>query len=237
VHPAIVGVIPGAGEGMRTFDGNLAGLNVVSLGGKNLVLQSAPSIEVVAFPETTPFNPRDLVNTSGTNIEARFRFLQRPTTLPPARIKGEPGVVESTISPPNGHNHFYALVHAPGSAGETIELALEGLNWAGNPLPKKGFLFPPVNALSDSALQGLGQTPATSDAPTRSCRAWRLSHNPASPYYNLYLSRPFALVTEEMSVAQLATARNEFDREILWSGDYVRVSIDPSMAQNAVLGR
>jgi RHS repeat-associated protein len=235
-HPAIVGVIPGAGEAMRTFDGNLAGLNVVSLGGKNLVLQSAPTIEVVAFPNTTPFNPRDLVNTSITNIEARFNYLERPMTLPPARFKGEPGVVDSTISPPDGHNHFYVLVHAPGSAGDTIELALESLNWAGNPLPKKGFLFPPVNALSASALQGLGQTPAASDAPPRSCRAWRLSHNPASPYYNLYLSRPFALVTEEMSVAQLATALNEFDREILWSGDYARVSIDPSMAQNAVLG-
>lgn len=236
-HPAIVGVIPDAGETMRTFDGNLAGLHIVSSGGKNIALQSAPTIEVVSFPETTPFNPRDLVNTTRTNIEARFSFMQRATTLPPARFKGEPGVIDSTISPPDGHHHFYALVHAPGSAGEFIELGIESLNWAGNPLTKKGFLFPPINALSELALSGLGQTPTATDAPTRSCRAWRLSHNPSSPYYNVYLSRPFTLVAEEMSVAQLATAQNEFDREILWAGDYVRVSIDPSMANNPVLGR
>ncbi len=236
-HPAIVGVIPDAGETMRTFDGNLAGLHIVSSGGKNVVLQSAPTIEVVAFPETTPFNPRELVNTTRTNIEARFSFMQKVATLPPARFKGEPGVIDSTISPPDGHNHFYAIVHAPGSAGEFIELGIESLNWAGNPLPKKGFLFPPINALSDSALSGLGQTPAATDAPTRSCRAWRLSDNPGSPYYNMYLSRPFALVAEEMSIADLALAKNELDREILWAGDYVRVSIDPSMANNPVIGK
>jgi RHS repeat-associated protein len=235
-HPAIVGVLPGAGDAMRTFDGTIEGLNVASFGGKNVVLQSAPTIEVVSFPETTPFNPRDLVNTVRTNIETRFSFLRYATVLPPAQYKGEPGITPSTISPPDAHNHFYVLVHAPGSAGESIELALESLNWAGQPLAKKGFLFPPVNALSAAALDGLGQTPKSTDAPTRSCRAWRLSQNPASPYYNLYLSRPFAVVAEEMSVAQLAVAKNEFDREILWGGNYVRISLDPSMSINPVLG-
>ena len=235
IHPAIVGVIPDAGNAMRTFDGNLAGLNVISDGAKNQVLLGTPTLEFVAAPTNTPFIPANLVN--NTNLQSLLGAFTPVNDLWLSRYRGEPGIVPSTISPPLGVTHYYVLVHAPGSAGATIDLALESLNWSGQPLRKQGFLFPPVNAFSSSALAALEQTPSAEEAPVRSSKAWRLSSNPGSPFYNLYLSRPFALVGEEMSKDELAAVQSELDRDILWSGAYVRASFDPSLKDNPVLGK
>src|SRR5690606_24601015 len=90
---------------------------------------------------------------------------------------------------------------------------------------------------SVSALTALEQTPLADEAPVRSSKAWRLSSNPGSPFYNVYLSRPFALISEEISKAELATLQSELDRDILWSGAYLRASFDPSLKDNVVLGK
>ncbi|HYG23695.1 MAG TPA: Ig-like domain-containing protein [Verrucomicrobiae bacterium] len=235
VHPAVVGVLPGAGNGVRTFDGTLAGLNIISDESNNRLLLGSPTLQFVSAPTNTPFAPADLVN--HPNLQSVLAGFAPAADLWLSRYRGEPGVVPSTLSPALGVTHYYVVVHAPGSAGETIDLALESLNWAGQPLRKQGFLFPPVNAFSTLALTQLEQTPLADEAPVRASKAWRLSSNPASPFYNVYLSRPFALVSEEMSKAEIATLQDEIDRDILWSGAYLRASIDPSLKDNPVLGR
>ena len=234
-HPAIVGIIPGAGDSMRTFDGTLAGYNVVSSDGRNLLIQSTPTLQFVTAPTNTPFIPHTLTNLSRTSLRAVLDGMSPVTDLWLSRYRGEPGVVPSTISPALGVTHYYVLAHVPGSAGATIELSLESLNWAGQPLRKMGFLFPPVHTFSASALQDLDQSPLGDDAPVRSSKAWRLSHDPGSPYYNLYLSRPFALISESISKDELNAVKTEVDRDLLWSGAYLRASFDPSMAENGVL--
>lgn len=234
-HPAIIGIIPGAGDSMRTFDGTLAGYNVVSSEGRNLLVQSTPTLQFVTAPTNFPFAPQTLTNLSRSALRAVLDGMSPVTDLWLSRFRGEPGVVPSTISPPLGITHYYVLAHVPGSAGSTIELSLESLNWGGQPLRKMGFLFPPVHAFSTPALQSLDQVPLADDAPVRSSRAWRLSSDPASPYYNLYLSRPFALIGESISKDELAAVKGEVDRDILWSGAYLRASFDPSMAENEVL--
>ena len=237
VHPAIVGILPGMGESMRTFDGNLAGLNISAYGQNNHVFQSAPKLEFVSFPTNAPFAPSTLADRPSTNVESLLSGMLGVGDLWISRYRTETGLVRSTISPPLGLSHYYVLVHAPGSAGATIDLALESLNWAGQPMRKLGFLFPPVQAMGPASLTKLGQVPTDEDAPTRPCKAWRLSNNPASPYYNVYLSRPIALLAEDITREELAQAQAELDREILWSGAFLRASIDPSMESNPVLGR
>ncbi|MEC9073018.1 MAG: DUF6531 domain-containing protein, partial [Myxococcota bacterium] len=51
-----------------------------------------------------------------------------------------------------------------------------------------------------------------------------------------YLSRPFALTYEALSREQLEALQDSLDRDILWSGHFTRVSIDPTMEDNDTLG-
>ena len=48
-HASVVGIIPEAGSGAQSLDGNAAGIQLVSLGGRNQLVQSAPRLRFVAF--------------------------------------------------------------------------------------------------------------------------------------------------------------------------------------------
>ena len=98
-----------------------------------------------------------------------------------------------------------------GVTGEEIPLALETLDGASRPVAPKGFLFPPVHAISETTQSALEQEPKPTDAPVRVATARRLSDNPASPYYNLYLSRPIALLYEEVTPEALASVFKSID--------------------------
>src|SRR5256885_15961291 len=50
LHPAIVGIIPGAGSGNRTLSEQASGLNFVSLGGRTELIQAPPHLRFVSFP-------------------------------------------------------------------------------------------------------------------------------------------------------------------------------------------
>lgn len=235
VHPAIAGVIPGLGD-TQTFAGTLAGLNAISSGGKNTFVQTAPSIQVIGFTTNAPFNVEALVDMPEPELLEKVQKHHQVGSLFPARYRGETGVVSSAISPPLPEAHYFVLMRAPGSSGATINLALESLNWTGAPLRKRGFLFPPVHALSPETLTDIDQVPSADDAPVRASVAYRLSSNPASELYNVYLSRPFVLANEEISKSELAAIQNEVDRDVIWAGDYLRISLDPSLEDNNVIG-
>ena len=234
-QPSIVGILPDAGSGAHTFSGSISGLNVVSLGGKNSIFLTPPRLDFVSFEDTPPFLANTLV---GQNDALREKFAKMVFTgsLVPARFRTETGVAESTLSPPKPNGHYYVLVHAPGSAGETIPLSLESLNAAGEPLRNKGLGFPPVRGLSSTALSDLDATPDTTcDATIRTLTAWRLSANKGDPLYNVYLSRPFALIYEAMSKAEISQLQNDLDRDFLWSGAFIRAGFDPSIGPGTVL--
>src|SRR5256885_7593799 len=100
-------------------------------------------------------------------------------------------------SPPNLLTHYYVLVAAPGSAGASLDVALESLNESLSPLRNKGVGFPPVHALDNTTLNDIDQSPIQNyDADIRPLSALRLSSNAADPTYNLYLSKPFLLTCE-----------------------------------------
>mgnify|MGYP003484958062 CR=1 FL=1 len=53
-HASVVGSIPEAGSGAQSLDGNAAGIQLVSLGGRNQLVQSAPRLRFVAFTGDAP---------------------------------------------------------------------------------------------------------------------------------------------------------------------------------------
>ncbi len=246
IHPSFVGMIPGLGSGARSFGGSTYGLHVVSLGGQNVVKQTSPRISFVAVPEPIgPDNPEafhpDDIRDDPQKVASALSKMRRMEALPPARFRpNEDCDIASTISPPSPSVHYYVLVEAPGSAGDTIELALETLNESGYPNRNKGRGFPAVRAMTTAALQKIRQQPRLVDAPIRSLTAYRLSPTNTDPTFNLYLSKPFALVCEPMTRSEIEEVRDELDREILWSGHYLRAyfdySLSPEAGDNKVVG-
>jgi RHS repeat-associated protein len=236
LHPAIAGVIPGAGGSMRTFAGTAGGFNLANDGTRNTLSLSAPQFRFVSFPSVVPFKPEDLIALGSAKVEETLGKAQFDEELHVARLKDSGAESPSTLNPPHQSVHYYTLISAPGSAGQTIDIALESLNRSGYPLKNRGFLFPPVRAVDPRTADDLGQRPKTYEAPVRAAKAWRLSDDPTHPNYNVYLSRPFAVVYEEVSKDDLTTLQNQLDREILWSGSFVRASFDPVMKNNDVIG-
>lgn len=233
LHPAIVAVLPTTGVGSYSYHVDSSGLVMFNQGGINRVVQMAPTIEFVLAPDHAPFHPSTWTSLPEAEKASRISQLIPVNALRLSRFQAVPGIIDSTLNPPSPQTHYYVRVHAPGSAGSSIELAIESLDAAGQPLRLRGPLFPPVNALAETTLTELNLTPEPHDAPIRSCRAFRLSDNPASSSYNVYLSRPLVLVAEEVSRNDLDTLRVSLDREVLWSGAYVRASFDPSVRNNA----
>src|SRR5690606_33288978 len=118
-------------------------------------------------------------------------FMSKAAATPqlvPARVR--PGLGQpSQISPADPAVHYHVLVNAPGGGGATIRLGLESLSYTGWPLPNKGVDFAPVRAVSTNVLASLDIRLRTNcDAPIREFIAYRMSSDPASPYYNRYLS-------------------------------------------------
>ena len=233
-HPAIIGVLPDLGSGARSFGALAAGLNTVALGGKNLFAQTAPSLTFVRLDNGPLFKPADIID-KPVIVESNLANLKPTSFLLPSRFQTVPGIAQSTLIPPAKEVHYYVRVDAPGSAGESIDVALESLNAAGYPLRNRGEGFPPVRSAASNTVARLQQTPRTCDASIRALTAYRLSSTKGDPNYNVYLSRPFALSYEAMSDTDLQQMRSLFDREILWTGAFMRATLDPDQETNAVL--
>ena len=247
MHPAIVSIIPQAGSGNRTMDSDPSGVSVVSLGGRNQVLQSAPRLSFILFPKLagTIANPSVVANDEAA-LDKLMADSKLITGIPWARLKNKGGAV-SSITPASPLAHSHVLVDCPGGAGSELEIALEVLKSGGSALADKGKGFPPVKALDSKTLKAIAQDKSSTGstdadgkefrAPVIPLKAHRLSDSPSSRYYNLYLSDPFALICEKVTPAELTPLTK--DRVILWSGDKgsrLRASIDNVMSTNDVVG-
>jgi len=240
LHPSIVSLIPNAGAGSRSVGSTDYGVRAIADGARASVVQSPPQMLFVSFPSVSQLPvPAGLAAVGDDGLAELLGGMRPAFNLAPARVRDEPTLfLTSDLEPtPNRALHYYVLVTAPGTAGSRIELGLESLNPAGRPLSNPGAGFAPVRAVSDGTQEAIGQRPREScGAIIRSLPAWRLSHDPKSPFYNRYLSRPFALVTETVSDDELAHFRSQIDREILFSGAGLRAFIEPGLATHPDAG-
>jgi RHS repeat-associated protein len=236
IHPALVGLLPAFGGSAQTIASTELGFHLsVAEDGTASLVQTAPKLRFVSFPPVTPFNPATLVGKTDAELQQRLAEASPQDFLYPSRFRGLTECATSTVTNLDPASHYYVLVEAPGGSGATIDLAVESLNGAGHPLADRGFLFPPVHCFAATTLQSLLRIPGADDAPVRPSRAWRLSNDPKSPYFNVYLSRPIVLLGEEMSKADLTALDAQLGRDALWSGNRLRASFDPSAGTNSPL--
>lgn len=237
LHPAVVGYFPAAGGRMRSTGTSLSGVRSAVEGGRNEIVQSAPHLSFVNFPLATEIiDPRHLEREDEA-VQALMSRSQLVENLVPARVQGDHLGHTSDLFPANPEVHYHVLIEAPGGAGETIKVGLESLSKAGWPLPNKGSGFPPVRATDGATISALGIVLREDcDATIRPLLAYRLSNDQSSPHFNRYLSRPFVVVYEAMSAAELNLRKLEADREILWSGSAMRAFIDPTEQVNTPIG-
>ena len=231
VQPAVVSRLTAIGSGAFTFGLEDYGVMAESLATKSQILQIPPQLEFVAFPDVAPFDPQTLVGQNGA-IQERLTHRVAVDSIGPARFKEIQGTVASTLTTPSPKVHYYVLIHAPGgdpTDNAQLDVLLESLNDQAYPLRNKGAGFPPVRAASSQTLNDLSQQPrGACDAPIHPLKAFRLSNDKRSPFYNLYLSHPFALSYENISQSELANLQSALNREILWSGHFLRASLDES---------
>ncbi len=241
MHPAVIAKISGAGSGSVSPATTEFGLFASNLGSKQALVQTSPLILFVSSVDTNSIIQPNGLSGNPANAQAAFNKLRVANELLPGTFlnitNNGTGVVSSTLSPPRSQVHHHVMVFAPGSAGDQIQVALESLNSSGHPLRNKGAGFPPVSAMDGTTRGKIGQSfrPGC-DVTGSSLTAYRLSTNRLDSLYNVYLSKPFALTYEGMSQPQINQLRTELDRAILWSGHFLRASIDPAMENNPVLG-
>jgi len=240
--PCIVDVVSGAGSIQRSLGSSDFGVHAVADGGRGVVVQSPPLLKFVSFPLSTGLvDPTALARGGDASLMQLFASVQTAGALSPARVRDQPSLnITSDLAPkPNPALHYYVLMVAPGGAGPAIDLGLEAVNLAGWPISNLGSGFAPVRAVSFSTQTAIGQTPRPGcGAPIRALTAYRLSNDPNSAFFNYYLSRPFVLITEAVSSADVLSFQSNvgIDREILFGGFSLRAFIEPGQSANLVLG-
>jgi len=236
LHPAICGFIPGAGASTRSVGSSEVNVWASAEAAQGRLVQTAPPMAFVSFPESGVVVDPAALAQDPAGVEATLGKMRLADAIIPARVRGA-FAAQSDLSPPQPAAHYHVLIWAPGGSGFSLTVGLESLNAAGHPLPNPGLGLPPVRAVAAQTLAALKQEPRPGcGAPIRPLTARRLSDDPASPYYNCYLSKPFVVVAESVSLRELSALQAELDREILWGGAWLRAFIDPAEASNPAVG-
>jgi pimeloyl-ACP methyl ester carboxylesterase len=116
-------------------------------------------------------------------------------------------------------------VDALGSFGPELELVLQGLNSAGQPLRTSGSNRAPARLASSQTRQQLGDTNGSS-FPTF-LRATQMSPNPGSSLHNVYLAGPITLTGRSFSSAQISSIQGQLARTVVTAGRALWIGLDP----------
>lgn len=234
-HPALVGVVPGAGSGVRSYVAANAGLNLVNAGGAHRVTYTAPNIRFVAFPQGGTTNVISLSNAPVALLDQVFAQAQYPGTLQKARLlEPSQGTNSPKPAPVDPRSLYFVRVDALGTLGNgtgNLELVLESLNNAGRPLPAPNPAGIPVRLATTNALRALSDTNGfrTNSLPyPRTLRAHRLSPDPTSPYFNVFLAGPFVLTDAPLASNQVVRIQGDLPRAILRPGRFLWAGLDPT---------
>ncbi len=206
-HPAIQGIQPGIGGGNVPFGVIRAGTAVASLRTRNVVSQTAPLIRWVLSPSEwlNPFEPHDYARRL-----PMIRSLVEPYQMPVVK-PGPTGGLE----PPEPARHVYLHAEIPGGAGPKVTMTLMAMTPAGRVVARDAGALPP--AIENELLLR------------------RLSDDPRSEAFNVYLSGPIAVVSGKLTPAEVVQVQSARDRTLITQGSRIRVGFPSEAGGDPVL--
>ena len=226
-HHAVQARLPTPFGSGRTFGASSTAVAVP--GGQ--VARRPPAIAVArSIGESVPSRTDVL----GLALEERRAFAENlvETSLlfPASLTPSDPAAPGALSDPPSPANHYYALVRASGTLGEELSVAVEALGVDGKLLSPRGTSFPPVMLSDETFALGLADF---QNSGAGALRASRLSSDPTDPLYDLYVSDPFLVLREALSDEQFEALEQggERWRQVIWSGDAMRFSLDAFQAE------
>ncbi len=206
-HPAIQGIQPGVGGGNVPYGVIRAGTAVASLRLRNVVSQTAPLIRWVVSPSEwlNPFAAHDYAGRL-PEIRSLVEPYQMPVVKPGANGGLEPG---------EPGRHVYLHAEIPGGAGEEVMMSLMAMTPAGRVVARDAGDQPPA-IWNDLLLR-------------------RLSDDPRSEAFNVYLSGPIAVVAGKLTAAEVTQIQSARARTLITQGARIRVGFPAEAGGNPVL--
>ncbi|HLH54274.1 MAG TPA: Ig-like domain-containing protein, partial [Verrucomicrobiae bacterium] len=219
--PAIIDVYP-TGSNRRSF--GAAGVQFVAANGNGVQLvERPPHLSVIQVPTQPPRSASEIKALGDPEISQYVSdAVESPFLLPTVVVPVSPACPEG-IASANPASHHYVLISAKGGLGPQLTVAAESLDAQGRLITPKSSWFPPV-MLTDKA-PALGLAGAQPDVHALVAR--RLSDDPKSRFYDLFLSDPFVLVRETLWPSNMTQLQAISGREALWSGNFARFSLEP----------
>ncbi|MCK6549504.1 Ig-like domain-containing protein [Myxococcota bacterium] len=209
----------------------VSGSTLVAPGAKQIV-QLAPRVSIVQVPGSAVTTADALRARSETAIREFLGGRVEEAFLLPAPLEATGGFAAALTDPPVPRLHHYALLEGSGASGSEVKLAIESLERDGTLLSAKGESFGAI-FLSDNAASIRLEAPI--HPAVTSLRAKRLSDDPLSPLYDLFLSDPFVIVREPLTAAQRQSLEGgSLPRAVVHAGEQMRVSIDFSPSVDGV---
>ena len=206
-HPAIQGIQPGVGGGNVPFGVIRAGTAVASLRLRNVVSQTAPLIRWVLSPSEwlNPFAPNDYARRL-----PEIRSLVEPYEMPVVKPGANGG-----LEPAAPARHVYLHAEIPGGAGPEVTMTLMAMTPAGRVVARDTGDQPP--------------------AIWNDLRLRRLSNDPRSEAFNVYLSGPIAVVSGKLTAAELTQVQTSRPRTLITQGSRIRVGFPSEAGADPVL--
>lgn len=221
--PSIVGSVAlgSVGRYLGVSDAFFVGLS----GGSIKVQPRAPRIAMVRFPAHAVLDTSTIAGMADPDQFAKQLLdgMVEEFFLMPSPLRGfGPSFPSSLAMPPPPSFHYYVLVRASGSLGPQVKLAIEGTDRHGQRLAPQGIVSPPV-LLSDHA----GAANIANAQPVATAQyANRMSNDPNSDFYNLYLSQPLLVARDPVSPTILAQIASQTGRQAVQMGERLRISIE-----------
>ena len=217
----------------RAFSANNVVLGA-AYGGVARVLVRPPEIKAVRVFSLPVLSGSALV---ATNHDTKLKFVHDAVEseflvpAPLARCDNSSSEY-STNGTPNPLFNHYPLVIANGNFGADIFVTVESLDIGLRLQTPKGADFPAIILTRNLASLGFGaQHPGSSAMHLR-----RLSDDPNDELFDYYVASPFVVVLEPLTSDQQKTLTNSVaERQVIWGGDYARLSFDLAPNGNAVL--
>ena len=209
--------------------GRSVGLNdafVVGLVGGSLSAQArAPRISVVRIPSKPVVDVTTIAALPNAEEFAAdlLAGAVESTFLTPSPLRAFGTAFPSALAnPPPPQFQYYALVRASGALGQEIKLAIESTDRKGRRLPPRGNISPPVILTGHPGAAGVENAQPAATAQI----ARRLSNDPQSDFYNLYLSQPLLVARDPVSPTLLGAIAAVPGRQAVQMGERLRISLE-----------